>query len=303
MSGLTPNQKADAAQYYHFTGPMRLEKALRSLEGLLMGVAADERVTAREISAVRSWMDDNSEFRARHPFNEIYHSLDNALADGGLEMEELEDVLWLCERMKPDSQYFSFLTSELQRFHGMLGGISADGVITPDELQGLRQWMDERGYLRSCYPFDEVESLITSVLRDGVVDKREHECLQMFFTEFTTYGEHRALEIPLDTISKPLSGICAACPEVSFPEKFFCFTGSSRRMSRKELAELVESKGGAFSPRVTIELNYLVVGADGSPAWAFACYGRKVEQAMQYRKQGRPIVLVHENDFWDAAQE
>jgi hypothetical protein len=302
MSGLTPHQRIDAAEYYRFTGPMRLEKALCTLEGLLKGVAADGCISALEVSAVRSWMNENEEFRNRHPFNEIYQALGDALTDGQLDQEEVRDVVWLCERMHSDSQYFCYLKTELQKFHGILGGIAADGIITKEELLGLTAWMEHQSPLKGCYPFDEVESLITVVLRDGVIDKREHELLQAFFTEFIAYGEHRALELPLDTISKPASGLCAMCPEIVFAERQFCFTGTSRRMTRKELAQMVVGRGGVFCPRVTLELNYLIVGADGNPAWAYACYGRKVEQAMEYRKAGRQIVLVHENDFWDAIQ-
>ena len=53
----------------------------------------------------------------------------------------------------------------------------------------------------------------------------------------------------------------------------------------------------------TVKVNYLVVCANGNPCWAYACYGRKVEQAVKHRRQGVPIVLVHENDFWDAYED
>lgn len=48
------------------------------------------------------------------------------------------------------------------------------------------------------------------------------------------------------------------------------------------------------------KLNYLVIGAEGNPCWAFACYGRKVEKAVELRKKGVRVVIVHENDFHDA---
>jgi hypothetical protein len=49
---------------------------------------------------------------------------------------------------------------------------------------------------------------------------------------------------------------------------------------------------------VSRKTNYLIVGDDGNPCWAFACYGRKVEKAINLRKQGTQIIIVHENDFW-----
>lgn len=39
------------------------------------------------------------------------------------------------------------------------------------------------------------------------------------------------------------------------------------------------------------------------PCWAFSCYGRKVEEAMNMRKQGYKISIVKEIDFIDATIE
>ena len=64
----------------------------------------------------------------------------------------------------------------------------------------------------------------------------------------------------------------------------------------------IERNGGRFHKSVVRELDYLVIGADGNPCWAFACYGRKVEAAIEYRKQGCKIVMVHEDDFWEAVE-
>ncbi|HPN82790.1 MAG TPA: NAD-dependent DNA ligase, partial [Spirochaetota bacterium] len=57
---------------------------------------------------------------------------------------------------------------------------------------------------------------------------------------------------------------------------------------------------GQVQDRVTEETDYLVVGSGGSPYWAFSCYGRKVERAMNLRRDGHPVSIVHESDFWDA---
>lgn len=51
---------------------------------------------------------------------------------------------------------------------------------------------------------------------------------------------------------------------------------------------------------VSNKTDYLIIGADGNPCWAYACYGRKVEVAVKLRKEGGKILLVHEYDFLDA---
>jgi hypothetical protein len=61
--------------------------------------------------------------------------------------------------------------------------------------------------------------------------------------------------------------------------------------------------GGTVAPNLTKKVSYLVIGADGNPCWSYSCYGRKVEQAVQLRKEGSKILIVHENDFHDAVQD
>ena len=80
----------------------------------------------------------------------------------------------------------------------------------------------------------------------------------------------------------------------------FCFTGESTKFSRQELAETVVRLGGSVVGSVSGKTDFLVVGSDGNPCWAFACYGRKIEKAMALRREGARITLVHENDFHDA---
>ena len=49
--------------------------------------------------------------------------------------------------------------------------------------------------------------------------------------------------------------------------------------------------------------DFLIIGDDSNPCWAFSCYGRKVEEAMNMRKQGYKISIVKEIDFIDATIE
>ena len=50
-------------------------------------------------------------------------------------------------------------------------------------------------------------------------------------------------------------------------------------------------------------LDYLVIGANGNECWAYSAYGRKVEQAIELRKSGSRLTIIHEFDFWDAVED
>jgi NAD-dependent DNA ligase len=280
-----------------------MDKATHTLEGLLKGIAADQRITLEEVDGVRAWIKEHDEFRDHDPFREVICTLNHAIADEALNEEEVDDLLWLCGRFRSGGTFYSVVTSDLQRLHGFVGGVAVDGVISKEELLGLRAWMDEREHLKGYWPFDEIGTLISHVLQDGVIDDREHRLLNAYFAEFLDNDDHRAADIPFNEVNLPISGLCGVCPQISFPGKAFCFTGKSERCARSELARQIEQRGGTFSKNINKDVAYLVIGADGNEAWSFACYGRKVEQAIRLRKEGHPIILVHEFDFWDAVED
>lgn len=293
----------DQASYLRYTGPQEVSRELRVLDGVLRGIHIDGRVNRKELRELDEWMNRNRCFEKRHPFNEVYGVLEVSLADGLLTDEETNDILWLCAKYVEENGYYEMITADIQQLHGILSGIAADGRILADELVGLRCWLEEHEHLKTCWPFDEIEAVISDVLKDGQIDSDEHETLLKFFSEFTSVSGHRATDIPENWGKSSIQGICSVCPEIRFPDNVFCFTGSSARMTRAQIAALIEAAQGRFSKNITQSVNYLVIGAEGNPCWAFSCYGRKVEEAVHLRRAGHSIVLVHEFDFWDAAMD
>src|SRR3990172_9546446 len=114
--------------------------------------------------------------------NSLMGGLEGIIVDG-----ELSDVQWLCRHYQQDSVYFDALTADMQQLHGHMAGLIMDGVITKAELKGLRSWMSDHEHLRRCWPYDEVDSLITAVLKDGRIDDQEHKMLLSFFADFLSY--------------------------------------------------------------------------------------------------------------------
>lgn len=66
---------------------------------------------------------------------------------------------------------------------------------------------------------------------------------------------------------------------------------------------MVTKLGGEVSENMTSKTDFLIIGAEGNPCWAYACYGRKVERAVELRKSGANVLIVHENDFHDAVAD
>jgi NAD-dependent DNA ligase len=293
----------DNRPYFRFSGRGRLEKSINSLLGLLEGIAIDGVVTQGEVSMLRIWLEDHQDVAQRHPFNELVPAVAAAVADGVLDDEERQDLLWLCERLR-STEFFDMVTADMQRLHALVGGIAADGEITVEEMRGLSDWLAEHEHLKTCWPYDEIETLSFKVLGDGRIDADEQKMLLAFFTEFLAVLDERTIVDPVAFgPEKTLGALCAVAPEVTFNGSAFCFTGASAKYKRVEFEALVSALGGQPQGSVTAKLNYLVIGAQGNPCWAFACYGRKVEKAIELRKKGVRVVIVHESDFHDAVMD
>lgn len=292
----------DHLKYAKFTTRAQLEKSVNSLLGIIEGVSIDGAINVSEYDFLHLWLSEHAELQDRHPFNELVPVVQAAMTDGVLTQDEQEDIIWLCERLR-STEYYDKTTADLQRLHAMLGGIVADGHISEEELRGLSSWLQDHEHLKTCWPYDEIESLIIAVLADKKIDEQEHKMLKDFFSEFIAVLDGRTIVSPSISEDATLVGLCAVCPEIEFEGSKFCFTGASTRYTRSQLAEIVNRLGGEVVPSMSAKVSYLIIGADGNPCWAYACYGRKVEKAVELRKSGTRLLIVHENDFHDAVAD
>jgi hypothetical protein len=289
----------DQDAYRRFMGKAEFEKTFNTLIGLMEGIVIDAQINDAELGFLQTWLDDQRTRAHKHPFNEIVPVLDQTMVDGVLSSGGKEDILWLCKRMTA-SEYLNAAAADMQRLHALLAAIGSDGLVSVDELRGLSEWLQEHDQLKTCWPYDEVQSLATGVLADGMIGLEEHAMLVSFFGEFGSGLDNKSVASPHLRKGDTVVGLCAVSPEIRFVESVFCLTGELRKYSRKEFEALIAGLGGIAVDGVSKKVHYLVIGAEENPCWAYACYGRKVERAMELRKEGHSIVMVHESDFHGA---
>ena len=299
----------DHDSYRHFATRQRVDKAVQTLQGMVQGITIDGELNADEIAELLNWTREYVDLLGRAPFKELKEKLDEIMADGQIDPEEQEDLIWVCRNLSPESEYFNDITHDIQQLHGIMHGIMADGQVTLEEANGLQEWMEGHTDLKGTYPYDELDSLLTTILTDKKIDDEEQQTLRAFFEDFIELSFAKKVRTESQRVragspkSFTLPGICAMCPEIAFNGRVFTFTGTSTKATRKEIVEQITRMGASFAPSVTPQTHYLVVGAGGNPCWAFSWYGRKVEKAVGFRKEGGTILIVHENDFWDAVEE
>jgi NAD-dependent DNA ligase len=84
--------------------------------------------------------------------------------------------------------------------------------------------------------------------------------------------------------------------------KKFMFTGKLSGMSRGEAQAKVTSIGGVNAGSVSKDLDYLVVGDDGSPLFGAGAKGEKILKAEKLIAGGAPMHIIAESAFLEMAE-
>lgn len=287
-----------------YTAKAQADKAINSLKGILLGIGLDKVINEKEINELKMWVIAHNELIHRNPFTEFMTLIEETIAHKIPSTETIEDLFWLCQKYEGDNYYYNAVTADLQTLQGLCHGILSDGVITANEVFDLHQWLTENEHLNTYYPYDEIRSLVLSIVSDNKVDEEEVIVLKAYFRQFIKLEEESIqIKIEEETTGISISGLCTSEPNVTFKNKTFCITGVLKRGTREILQKDIRALGGIPTDSITKKTDYLIVGDNGNPAWAFSCYGRKVEKALSLRKEGHTIVLIHEFDFADIVDD
>lgn len=296
--------KPEQSEYWKFTGPHRMASAFHTLHGITQGIIADDVLRKSERDALRAWLNDHADVRHKEPLTALCSVVEvELLGDSPPDQDMIDEVRETCDRLCGIAHMFDPDTADKQRLHGFVSGVAADKQILLVEVERLRDWLNEHEHLTGYWPFDEISATVRTSLADGRIDDEEQAVLLALFSSFTRTDDVKALDIPFNEMHKPIFGVCAHTPSIVFAERSFCVSGTCDRGPKSALYASIEEWGGIVHRGVLKGTDYLVVGAGGNGAWAYECYGRKVEKAMQMRKEGASITIVHEFDFWDAVED
>lgn len=286
------------------TAKARADKAISTLKGILIGIKSDDKVNQTEVDELEKWAINHRDLINRNPFKEFMTIIEETISDNIPATETVEDLYWLCQKYENDNFYYNTVTSDLQILQGICHGILADGVIEDKEVHQLETWLEQNTHLNTYYPYDEIRSLILSIVSDGKIEEEELLVLKAYLNQFVNL-ENKSIEHQLnrETQDINISGHCTSNPDIDIDRKTFCVTGVLKSGNRASLEKQISDLGGIPTKTLTKKTDYLIVGDNGNSAWAFACYGRKVEKALEMRKGGHTILLIHEFDFIDVIED
>lgn len=174
---------------------------------------------------------------------------------------------------------------------GLSQGLIADGILNTQEVLFLQKWLVANSGASNNPLVAVLLKRVEEMLADGVLSADEIQELMQTLGSFAG-GDYELGELTKST-TLPL---CKPLPDVVFPERNFCFTGTFAFGARNDCETAVTGKG-ARAGALTQKTNYLVIGCYASDAWIHSTYGRKIEKACEYKSMGLKINIISE-DHW-----
>jgi len=130
------------------------------------------------------------------------------------------------------------------------------------------------------------------MLIDGILDKDEQAELFAILESFSGGMIDGHITAPTPT-TLPVDHNAV----IEIPTKKFCLTGQFAYGPRNICEQIIIDHGGIIKSTVTLDLDYLVIGAISTRSWIHSNYGRKVEAAIMAKKyRGQPTIITE--DMW-----
>lgn len=187
----------------------------------------------------------------------------------------------------------SGMTSELSRsceslLH-VIGAIISDKHLHDSEINFIHDWIKAHPSASLAWPGNIIVQQVNQILSDGLITEDERIYLLNSLNEILA-GSLNKVADAVERVDFQLDepGV------IDFSSHSFCLSGNFLFGDKDRCIEEITKRGGVISARVTKKLNYLIVGSLGSDQWKHGNFGTKVEKAIQYRADGIPLKIVHE---------
>jgi NAD-dependent DNA ligase len=172
---------------------------------------------------------------------------------------------------------------------GIAAGLIADGTLNDKEILFLSTWLAEHHEIASSWPGEVIYKRVRAVLSDGVITTEEADYLKQTLVDLVGGAFDDDGAIPSDSIRLPIDESAL----VAIADRSFCFTGAFLFGTRSACERAVQDRGGQLGG-LNRKLNYLVIGELSSRDWKYSSFGRKIETAMQLKRDAASLFVVSE---------
>lgn len=277
-------------------------KAALGIIGLLRGLTADREINELEAIYLRSWLENNRYLSNDPDSIDLLDAVSDVLEDGIITPDEREDLLTLAT----DIAHFRKATTTKQfyndddfrnEFLTYLQGINADQKINLTEARSLAHWLDNHSEYCEEWPMKAVRQRIAQALADHHISAEESADLCQLFNSIT------GCEFQETGMAGGLSAwsFLEYLPAYDLSNKSIAFSGTFTIGTRAFVTEQAKTAGAKVKGGVSQKLDALFVGSIMTPDWMFTSHGRKIQQALDLKDKGHPILLLCEDSFISTA--
>lgn len=174
---------------------------------------------------------------------------------------------------------------------GLARGLIADGHLCDAEINFLHKWLAASDGVHSHPLLGALIRRVEAAVADGVIDDDERRDLHDTLSRLT--GSDFELGEVLKATTLPLDD---PAPALTFAGQRYCFTGTFTFGKRRDCEAEVLARGGKCGA-IALSTNVLVIGEYATASWAQSSFGRKIEQAAEWRTEGAPIRIVSEQHW------
>ncbi|MGL5345429.1 MAG: BRCT domain-containing protein [Plesiomonas sp.] len=275
-------------------------KAIANLINIIEGMVCDGKIISTEMIFLDTWLMESDILSENYFVNCIRAKIADILADGVVEKNELTELKVLLHEMQrglmdvPNIDLYS-IDSDKHLLEGLCKGIASDYHLNDDEIKYLNWFLSTNAALKSNYPGKNLYILVKSILSDGVITDEERSLLLQEITAFTGSNISEGVVDGYSTTS-PVDFI----DEFNAENSKVCLTGKFLYGSRKQCESELIKCGCQIVDNITQDLDYLIIGAFSSRDWKFQSFGRKIEQAIDYRdNKGIDLKIISE-EHWQS---
>ena len=169
---------------------------------------------------------------------------------------------------------------KIDEFVGLCKGVLADNEFNEAEKNTLIKWLHE----------NKIDDIQIKKIYESLENNSSLSDLKKMLEKYIGYDMqsfgvmNASTSLPIETMLLP----------IDFKDKSFCLTGIfvSAIGNRKKLEKMISDKQGIAKERVTLDLNYLVIGEISNPDWKHSNSGGKIKQAIKYREENKTGIKI-----------
>ena len=255
--------------------------------GFAEGILASDRVEASEVEPLIAECEAICRLTGDEDAREVVREASAGHTDP---VNELLELLTLIIEHRLRGIDSSCPRSSANRLLGFCAGVNCDARVTEEEAQNLLERLNQRTDLSDDPRIDALRHELVEALQDEVITQAESDRLGELISALV--GDSYAYTgIPSSDAVPVVQDMDDVSPEI-LEGAGVLVTGGFAFGTRRQVLARLEEFGATIQNSASRKVDIVIIGAEGSPHYAFKQHGGKLAKVLKYRKEG-PVPRIY----------